>query len=122
MKLDWKRIGPYEIIEVISSWAYRIKLPNQLHIHDVQLISHLEKAAEDPLPYQQQEPPPPVILDGEEEYEVERIDDSRLFRRQLQYLVKWRGYDERSWEPATKVDGPKAIDNFHAEQPGQPGS
>jgi hypothetical protein len=89
-KLDWKRIGPYAITDVISPWAYRIKLPNQLHIHDVQPISHLENAAQDRLPYQQQGPPPSVIVDGEEEYEIERIGDSRLFQRQLQYLVKSR--------------------------------
>jgi hypothetical protein len=35
--------------------------------------------------------PPPVIVEGEEEYEVECIEDSRLFRRQFQYLVKWKG-------------------------------
>ena len=121
-KLDWKRIGPYEIMEVINPWAYRIKLSSQLCIHDVQPISHLEKAAQDPLPHQQHEPPPPVIVDGEEEYEVEWIDDSWLFRRQLQYLVKWKGYDEQSWKPATNVDGLKAIDDFHAKQPGKPGS
>src|ERR1700690_4106547 len=59
--LDWKRSGPYEITEVVSPWAYRVKLPCQLRIHDVQPISRLEKSAQDPLPNQKQEPPPPVI-------------------------------------------------------------
>jgi hypothetical protein len=121
-KLDWKRIGPYEITEVISPWAFRIKLPHQLHIHDVQPISRLEKTAVNPLPLQQNEPPPPVIVEGEEEYEVEKVEDSRVFRRQLQYLVKWKGYDEMSWKPAVNVDGLKAIDEFHTQQPGKPGS
>jgi glycosylphosphatidylinositol phospholipase D len=62
--LDWKRIGPYEVTEVISPWAFRIKLPHQLHIHDVQPISRLEKTADTPLPLQQHEPPPPVIVEG----------------------------------------------------------
>jgi hypothetical protein len=61
-------------------------------------------------------------VDGEEEYEVQRIDDFRLFRRQLQNLVKCRGYDEHSWECVTNVDGFKAIDDFYTEQPGKPGS
>jgi hypothetical protein len=26
-KLDWKRVGPYQIIEVVSPWAYRLKFP-----------------------------------------------------------------------------------------------
>jgi hypothetical protein len=121
-KLDWKRIGPYEVVELISPWAFRIKLPHQLHIHDFQPISRLEKTAVNPLPLQQHEPPPPVIVEGEAEYEVERIEDSRMFRCQLQYLVKWKGYDEMSWEPAVNVDGLKAIDEFHTQQPGTPGS
>jgi hypothetical protein len=121
-KLDWKRIGPYEVAEVVSPWAFRIKLPHQLCIHDVQLISRLKKTADNPLPLQQHEPPPPFIVEGEEEYELERIEDSRMFRHQLQYLVKWKGYNEMSWEPAVNMDGLKAIDEFHTQQPGKPRS
>jgi hypothetical protein len=109
-------------VEVISPWAFRIKLPHQLHIRNVQPISHLEMTADNPLPLQQHEPPPPVMVKGEEEYEVERIEDSSIFRRHLQYLVKWKGYDEMNWEPAVNVDRLKAIDEFHKPQPGKPGS
>src|ERR1700731_3431041 len=97
-KLDWKRLGPYEVVEVISPWAYRLQLPKDLHIHPVQPISRLSKVAEDPLSEPIEAPPPPVIVDGEEEYEVEWIEDSQVYRRQLQYLVKWKGYNENSWE------------------------
>jgi hypothetical protein len=121
-KLDWKRIGPYEVTVVVSPWAFRIMLPRQLHIHDVQPISRLEKTADHPLPLQQHEPPPPVIVEGEEEYKVDKIEDSRVFRSQLQYHVKWKGYDEMSWEPAANVDGLEAIDEFHTQQPDKPGS
>jgi hypothetical protein len=81
----------------------------------------LEKATQDPLLYQEHEPPPTVIVAGEEENEVKWVDNSWLFRRQLQNLVKWRGYDERCWEPAANVDGLKAIDDFHMEKPGKSG-
>jgi hypothetical protein len=37
-------------------------------------------------------------------------------------LVKWRGYDECSLEPAVDMDRLKAIDQFHTEQPGELGS
>jgi hypothetical protein len=40
------------------------------------------------------EPPPPIIVDGEEEFEVEEILDSRLHRGNVQYLMKWKGYPE----------------------------
>jgi hypothetical protein len=40
--------------------------------------------------------PTPELIDGEEEYSVEKILDSRRFgrRRRLQYLVKWEGYPD----------------------------
>ena len=40
-------------------------------------------------------------MEGEEEYEVKKILDSRQFgrRQKLQYLVKWKGYpdSENQW-------------------------
>jgi hypothetical protein len=120
-KLDWKHLGPYKISEVISLWAYQSNLPKDIYIHPVQPISHRSKVSEDPLPGQIKPAPPPIIENREEESEVERIEDSRLFRHQLQYLVMWKGYDEKSREPAINVDGLQAIDTFHAEQPDKPG-
>jgi hypothetical protein len=120
--LDWKYLGPYEISEVISPWAYRLNLPKDLHIHPVQPISCLSKVSEDALPRQIKPAPPPVIVNGKEEYEVEHIKDSRLFQCLLQYLVKQKGSDEKSREPASNVDGLQGIDIFHIEQPGKPGS
>jgi hypothetical protein len=37
--LDWKRLGPYPVTEVISKLAYRLQLPRDLQFHPVQLIS-----------------------------------------------------------------------------------
>ena len=34
-------------------------------------------------------PPPPELVEGEEEYIVEEVLNSRLFRQKIQYLVKW---------------------------------
>jgi len=36
---------------------------------------------------------PPIEVDGEQEYEMENVLNSRIFNRQLQYLVHWHGYD-----------------------------
>ena len=47
-------------------------------------------------------PPPPLPIidrDGNEPFVVESILSQRLFHRQKQFLVKWQGYKEPTWEP-----------------------
>jgi hypothetical protein len=68
-------------------------------------------------------PPDPVTVEGEEEYEVNKITDSCIFRRQLQYRVKWKGYEEGSdsWEPAANLAHVKCkIADFHKKYPSAP--
>ena len=62
-------------------------------------MSLLHHAADDPIPGQIPPPVLPVVVDGEEEWELEEILDSRRTQRRLQYLVKWQGYAEPTWEP-----------------------
>jgi len=76
---------------------------------------------DDPIIRQQKEPPPPVEFVGEEEYQVSSIEDSRMYRSQLQYLIRWTGYDSLTREPAKFVDGLQAVDEFHQQYPQKPG-
>jgi len=46
-----------------------------------------------------------VEVDGEEEYQVYCVEDGRVYRNQLRYLILWRGYESLIWEPAKCVDG-----------------
>ncbi len=45
-------------------------------------------------------PLPHIEVDGEHEYEVKDILDSRIFNCQFEYLIQWHGYDvnEHIWE------------------------
>ena len=99
-KLTPKRYGPFPITHVIGTHAYRLLLPPTWRLHDVFHVSLLSLAHPDPIPGRQPSEPPPDDIEGDEEYEVERILDSRLVRRKLEYLVQWKGYDEGSdtWE------------------------
>jgi len=82
-KLDWKNLGPFKVIEVVNPRAFRLDLPPTMKIHNVFHTSLLNPVAKDPLPGQEMPPAPPqmVVRDSEEheEYEVESIQDSRLF-------------------------------------------
>jgi hypothetical protein len=60
-------------------------------------------------------------VDGDQEYQVEQVEDSRVYRNQLQYLVRWTGYDQMTWEPARDIDGLQALDVFHGKYPQKPG-
>jgi hypothetical protein len=96
--------------------------------HPVFHVVKLRPFEADPIPERRPVPPPPPVVVGngpdKVEYEVESIDDSRLFRKKhLQYLVRWKGYrrEDRQWEPAANVkNAPLLIEKFHQENPNAP--
>ena len=120
-KLDYRRLGPYEILKVVSPYAYKLQFPAAVQFHPVQHVSLLDPFDDDPLPGQQNPPPPPVIVDDNEEWHVEEILDSRIYRHRLQYLVKWVGFDRPDWEPAEGVNKLEAVDRFHQRYLEKPG-
>lgn len=122
-KLDWKRLGPFPVEAIVSSHAYRLTLPATMKVHPVFHVSLLEPAASNPLPGQHNPPPPPIEVDNEEEFEIEDILDSRHFgrNRRLQYLVRWTGYPDPTWEPAENLEEAAALDRFHHLFPDKPG-
>lgn len=115
-KLGPKQLSPYKITEKLSDRDYRLKLPTALKIHDVFHVDrHIlwgRSKVNGELPLS----PTPVEIDHEEEFEAEDIINSCLFRRQLQYLVWWKGYSagDNSWELAANLTNAKAtITKFH---------
>ena len=59
------------------------------------------------------------VYDENKEYEVERITDMRSYQKQnkitkkfevvTEYLVKWVGYEELTWEPLSNLDNCKIL-------------
>ena len=90
-------------------------------IHPVFNVEKLTPAPDDPiLGRQMPPPPPPEIIDGEEEWVVEDILDSKLINWKLRYLVKWKdfGIEHNSWEPRENVHVPDIITDFYQKHPG----
>ena len=92
-------------------------------LHPVFNVVKLTRAPSDPIPGRWPKPPPlPEIIDDEEEYIVERILNSRMFQRWLQYLIKWKGYgtEHNSWEYASNVHAPDLIKEYYQRHPAAP--
>jgi len=64
--------------------------------------------------------PTPDLIEGQPEWEVEDILDSRRYRRKLQYLIKWKGYSDahNSWEPKEAINAPMLLTAFYGRNPG----
>uniref|UniRef100_A0A8C5LZY7 Gypsy retrotransposon integrase-like protein 1 n=1 Tax=Leptobrachium leishanense TaxID=445787 RepID=A0A8C5LZY7_9ANUR len=122
-KLGPTYIGPFPITAIISPTAIRLQLPDDLHLHPVFHVLLLKPWTAPSFSSQVNTRPPPLPVDGEPEYEIHRVLDSRYRRRQLQYLIHWRGYgpEERSWEPAVNVHAPHLLRRFHRSYPTKPG-
>lgn len=110
-KLGQQLVGPFKILERIGRLAYRLQLPESMLIHDVISIAHLEPAtnpADDP--YRRRRlPSPPVVVDGNDEFEIERLLQKRRIRKgrgwSTQYLVRWLGYgpEDDTWMPEHRL-------------------
>lgn len=95
--LSSKKVGPFRIVQKVSSLAYKLELPETMRIHDVVSIVHLEQATPDPygrvIP-----PPPPLVMEGEDLYVVEKIIRRETRGRETGYVIKWKGYPEHTWQ------------------------
>ncbi|KAL0937059.1 reverse transcriptase domain protein [Colletotrichum truncatum] len=100
-KLDFKKLGPFEITKKISEVNYELKLPETMKCHPVFHVSLLEPApdgihTEDCI----------IVETDDTEYEVERILDHRRNDETTEYFIKWKnyGHEDDSWEPAKNLE------------------
>jgi transposase InsO family protein len=122
-KLGEQAAGPYKIVGKVGH-SYKLQLPDSIKVHPVFAPEKLRRAATtDPLQGQIPDPQPPIEVDGQEEWELERILAVRLVRQKLQYRAKWLGQDDDpTWYPAGNFkNSPYAIRDFHGQYPELPG-
>ena len=118
-KLGPRYIGPFKIKRKINDVAFELDLPSSYKIHPVFHVSLLKPVVPESFPDRIEPPPTPVEIEGELEFEVEAILGCRKRGRQLQYLVKWKGYppEDNSWEPSKNLHAPRIIRTFHQNHP-----
>ena len=120
-KLAPRRHGPFKVTQVMSAVNYRLELPTQWSIHPVFHIDLLTPYRETAMHGPNYQRPSPELVNGEEEYVVEKILDSRLFGRgrRLQYLVKWEGYpdSDNQWVDKDDVFADDKVREFKQSNP-----
>jgi len=71
-KLTERFVGPYKIKKIVLSNAVELELSNTIKIHSVVNVSRIQRYVEQ-VEGQKKEQPAPVVIEGEEEWKVERI-------------------------------------------------
>ena len=128
-KLSEKFFGPFTIIAQAGTHSFTLHLPESMHsIHSIFHISMIKPETPNPFPGQNSVPDSLVIINGEPEYMISSILDSKIdkWRKcKLQYLVQWTGCEgtdeETSWLLASELaHTSKLISDFHQAYPNRP--
>jgi len=133
-KLDQKFLGPFKVTRIVHDGkAYEFNLNKDFEgVHPVFHPRVLHKYERNPYRGQHTSPQPAILIEREgfeepvEEWEVEEFQGSRMHGRRykvLQYLVKWAGESNPSWEKANNlIPGAEAcVTAFHRLNPQAPG-
>ena len=80
-------VGLYRVKRIISANVIELDLPGTVRIHPVVNISSIRRYKEQ-IPEQKKQPALLVIIEGKEEYEVEKIINKRKRYGKWEYLVR----------------------------------
>ena len=97
--------------------VYKLCLLKAWCIHDVFHASLLTPQVTTPEYGIPEEPPLLELVDGESEFEVENIFQHKFVgcKKEIRYLVQWRGYSraESTWEPEEHLrNAPEVLEAY----------
>ena len=109
-KLTERFVGLYKIKKVVSSNTVELELPITIKIHLVVNVSRIRRYV-DQVEGQRKKQPAPVIIEGEEEWKVEKILNKRQVREKDKYLVCWKGFTAESdtWKGRENLKNVKEV-------------
>ena len=86
-KLTEHFVDFYKVKRIVSSNVIELELPKSIRIHPVVNISRVQ-LYKPQVEGQKKTPPKPVIIEGEEEFKVEKILNKRIVQRKEKFLVR----------------------------------
>ncbi|MBW0546676.1 hypothetical protein O181_086391 [Austropuccinia psidii MF-1] len=85
-------------------------------VHPVFHVSLLELVKQSFIPDPNQLPPPPILVEEQEEWEVAQVQDSKLKRCKLWYLLERKGFNEvpkrTNWKLAPTLPTHQTLSNI----------
>ena len=110
-------VSPYKVKGIVSSNAIELELPKTIKIHPVVNVSRV-RLYKPQVEGQKKTRPKPVIIEGEEEFEVEKILNKQVVQGKEKFLVQWKGYtaEEDTWENRENLGNAKElVEEFERE-------
>jgi len=110
-------VEPYKVKGIISSNTIELELPKSIRIYPVVNISKVQ-LYKPQVEGQKKILPKLVIIEGVEEFEVEKILNKRIVRGKEKFLVRWKGYmaEEDTWENRKNLENTKElVEEFERE-------
>ena len=114
MKLAPRQYGPFKVAAKVSDVTYCLELPGAWKIHNVFHASLLTLYNETDRHGPNFLEPPPDLINGEEEWEIEKILGHWTYRRKKQFLIQWKGYvpANDSWVDESGLHAPDLLDDY----------
>lgn len=129
-KLSKKYLGSFKVTSRVETHSYLVSLPDHLQaIYPVFHVSQLELALTSQIPNCTNSPPSSIEVDGNLEFEVTQVLDSKLDKHRkdlLLYYVHWASYEgtveEFSWLIVSDLkNATELVANFYSHNPGKLG-
>lgn len=101
-KLEPKWRGPGVVLRRVADHSYVVQVDGgrEQEAHRSQLYPHVEdEFVGEPFPLYYFSGKAPVLELGPGEWEVEEVLDHKMQKNELTFLIKWKGWEEPSWEP-----------------------
>ena len=120
--------GSFKVIEKRGNRAFKLEISQRWKIHPIFHVFLLEPYHHSNLPGTEQPPRESEEIDGDLEWEVERIVTSEIIThvgrrrgmQEIRYFVKWAGCseNENTWEPPESLENAQeVVEVFHRENP-----